>query len=180
MNKKMNKIAEPDAKLYVVVLLVFAVLTFLLLDCVPLALAEAAAAVVLILVNAIVMRRKRANLLKYIESVTYEADEAKNNTMLNFPLPIVTYLLDSGRIVWGNQDFFNICGRSEPNFGTLMTELVPNYDGKWILDGHKRCPGLIELGGRRYQVHGNMIRGGLADTVDADDQNDRGLRGSVF
>lgn len=159
MNKKMNKIAEPDAKLYIAVLLVFAVLTFLVLDSMPLALAEAAAAVVLIIVNAVVMRRKRANLVKYIESVTYEADEAKNNTMLNFPLPIVTYLLDSGRIVWGNQDFFSICGRKEPNFGALMTELVPNYDGKWILDGHKRCPGLIELGGRRYQVHGNMIRG---------------------
>ena len=159
MNKKMNKIAEPDAKLYIAVLLVFAVLTFLLLDCLYLAVAEAGAAVLLIIVNAIVSRRKRADLVRYIESVTYEADAAKNNTMLNFPLPIVAYLLDSGRVVWGNQDFFTICGRVEPSFGAYMSELVPAYSGKWLLDGKKRCPGLIELGGRRYQVHGNMIRG---------------------
>ena len=159
MNNKMKKIAEPDAKLYIAVLLIFAVLTFLLLDSMYLALAEAGAAVVLIVVNTLVTRRKRANLVRYIESVTYEADAAKNNTMLNFPLPIVAYLLDSGRIVWGNQDFFTICGRVEPSFGANMSDLVPDYSGKWLLDGKKRCPGLIELGGRRYQVHGNMIRG---------------------
>ena len=94
MNKKMNKIAEPDAKLYIAVLLVFAVLTFLLLDCLYLAVAEAGAAVLLIIVNAIVSRRKRADLVRYIESVTYEADAAKNNTMLNFPLPIVAYPIE--------------------------------------------------------------------------------------
>ena len=159
MNKKVKRIAEPGARLYILVLLAFAAVTFLVFDQMYLALAEAAAALLLVVFNSIHARVKRRQLVEYIESVTYDAESAKNNTMLNFPLPIVAYMLESGRVVWGNQGFFNICGRSEPSFGVYMTDLVPNYSGKWIMDGKSRCPGLIELGGRRYQVHGNMIRG---------------------
>ena len=159
MNKKVKRIAEPGARLYILVLLVFAAVSFLVFEQVYLAAAQAAAAFVLIIFNAIHSRYKRRQLVEYIESVTYDAESAKNNTMLNFPLPIVAYMLDSGRIVWGNQGFFAICGRSEPSFGVNMTDLVPDYNGKWIMDGKNRCPGLVDLGQRRYQVHGNIIRG---------------------
>jgi len=159
MNKKMKRIAEPGARIYILVLLVFAVISFLVFEELYLAVAQAAAALVLVIINSIHARFKRRQLVEYIESVTYDAESAKNNTMLNFPLPIVAYMLDSGRVVWGNQGFFAICGRSEPSFGVYMTDLVPDYNGKWILDGKNRCPGLVDLGGRRYQVHGNMIRG---------------------
>ena len=159
MNKKMKRIAEPGARIYILVLLVFAVISFLVFEELYLAVAQAAAALVLVIINSIHARFKRRQLVEYIESVTYDAESAKNNTMLNFPLPIVAYMLDSGRVVWGNQGFFAICGRSEPSFGVDMTDLVPDYNGKWILDGKNRCPGLVDLGGRRYQVHGNMIRG---------------------
>ena len=159
MNKKMKRIAEPGAKMYILVLLAFAAVTFLVFDELYLAAAQAATALILMVINAIHARYKRRQLVEYIESVTYDAESAQNNTMLNFPLPIVAYKLDSGRVVWGNQGFFAICGRSEPSFGADMTDLVPDYSGKWLLEGKNRCPGLVDLGGRRYQVHGNMIRG---------------------
>jgi len=164
MNKKVKNYAEPGLQLYAILLLIFAAVTFLLFQEPYLALGEAVATVLLIIYTIISIRKKRRELVEYIESVTYEAEAAKNNTMLNFPLPMAAYLLDSGRVVWGNQEFFNICGKRGPSFGMNMTDLVPDYNGKWVIEGKNRCPGLVELGGRRYQVHGNMIRGQSGQT----------------
>ncbi len=159
MNKMVKRIAEPGARIYILVLLAFAAVSLLVFDEIYLAIAQAAAAVAMIVINAIHGRIKRRQLVEYIESVTHDVELAQNNTMLNFPLPIVAYMLESGRIVWGNEGFFHICGRSEAGFDKEMEDLVPEYSGKWLLEGKNRCPGLIELRGRRYQVHGNMIRG---------------------
>jgi c-di-AMP phosphodiesterase-like protein len=164
MNKKVKDFAEPGLQLYAILLLIFAAVTFLFFREPYLALGEAGATVLLIIYTVISIRRKRRELVEYIESVTYEAEAAKNNTMLNFPLPMAAYLLDSGRVVWGNQEFFNICGKKGPSFGMNMADLVPNFNGKWVLEGKNRCPGLVEQNGRRYQIHGNVIRGQSGQT----------------
>jgi c-di-AMP phosphodiesterase-like protein len=159
MNKFAKKLEAPGSQIYVVCLFLFAAVTYVWCQNVYLALAEAATGLILLGVNRALGRRRQRQLKKYIESVTYEAEFAKDNTMLNFPLPMVTYLLDSGRIVWGNQAFFSICGRKEPSFDTFIHQLAPNYEGKWILEGKTRCPNLVEVNGRRFQIHGNLIRG---------------------
>jgi c-di-AMP phosphodiesterase-like protein len=159
MNKFAKKLEAPGSQIYVVCLFLFAAVTYVWCQNLYLALAEAATGLILLGVNRALGRQRQRQLKKYIESVTYEAEFAKDNTMLNFPLPMVTYLLDSGRIVWGNQAFFSICGRKEPSFDTFIHELAPNYEGKWILEGKTRCPGLVEVNGRRFQIHGNLIRG---------------------
>ena len=46
----------------------------------------------LVICSLFVSRRRRRELMEYIESVTYDADTAKNNTLLNFPLPMARVL----------------------------------------------------------------------------------------
>ena len=164
MNRLSKKLEGLGSRGYILVLFVFAAVTALFFDALYLALAEAAAAVVLLLVNIVADRRRRRELAKYIKSVTYETEAARNNTMMNFPLPMAAYLMDSGRLVWGNQEFFTICGRKEPSIDVTITDMAPEFQGKWILEGKHRCPGLVELQGRRYQVHGNLVRGQGEDT----------------
>lgn len=159
MNKLTKRLESPGSRFYIAVLFLFAAVTLVVFNELYLALGEAAVALVLLVVNSILVRRSRRALTKYIESVTYESDQAKNSAMMNFPLPMVTYLLDSGRVAWGNQEFFAACGQKRPSVNASMSELVPGFDWKWLLEGRTRCPGLVELGGRRYQVHGNRIRG---------------------
>ena len=161
MNKLSKKMQEQGSRFYPVVMLLFAALTFLFCGerYYWLALAEAGAAIVLLVIGRILSRRKQRELVAYIESVAYETEAAKNNTMLNFPLPMVTYLLESGRIVWGNQEFFAICGRKQPSLNAYLEELVPGFSGKWLLEGKKRSPGTMEVNGRLFQVHGNVLRG---------------------
>ena len=156
MNKKLQKFVEPSMRLYLTFLIVFAVATFFVDE--RLAAAEGIVILLLLLYYVVNSRRRRRELIEYIESVTYNMESAKTDTLMNFPLPMVVFKLDDHQIVWGNQVFFNICGRVSPSFEAYITDLVPGFSGRWLLEGKNQFPGLLEIGGRKYQVHGNIIR----------------------
>lgn len=110
--------------------------------------------------------RRRKALLAYIESVTYDAETAKNNTLLNFPLPIVVFRLDDSRIIWGNEMFFSISGLSGSRTDISLAELIPEFSGKWLMEGKTKSPDLFELKDRKYQICGNIVRSGAGDGND--------------
>ncbi len=159
MNKLSKKLDSSGSRIYIAALLVFAAVTYLFFGETYLAVGEAAAAVALFVVSAVSDRRRQRELQNYIESVTYESEEAKNSAVTYFPLPMATFLLDSGRLVWGNQAFFTACGFDKPKVDVYMADLVPGFQSRWLLEGKKRCPDLMEIGGRRYQVNGSQLRG---------------------
>ena len=35
---------------------------------------------------------------------------------------------------------------------------MPEFTGKWLLEGKNRYPSLLQIEGRKYQIHGNIIR----------------------
>ena len=144
--------------MYIAILLAFAAVSYLAFSEPLLALIEGAAALTLFVIDAILTRRRRRALTQYVEAVTYESEEARNSAMLNFPLPMATFLLDTDRVVWGNQAFFSACGYKKPVMDAHMSDLVPGFDSKWIVEGRKRCPEYVSLGDRRYQVQGSLIR----------------------
>ena len=148
MNKNSNRVFEPNTRPYLFFLLVFAVAT-LLLKYYYLAAAEGAAIIGLLVYSLINGSKKRKALKAYIESVTYDAETAKNNTLMNFPLPIVVFRLDDSRIVWGNELFFAICGGQHKRSDASVAELVPDFTGKWLAEGKTQCPNLIDIGGRK-------------------------------
>ena len=43
-------------------------------------------------------------------------------------------LNDSG-VVWGNQPFWEMCGRTSPAFDAKLASLVPEFNSKWPLEG---------------------------------------------
>ena len=147
MNKKLRRLIEPGIWMQLVVLTAFALAT-LLFGMYELAAAEAAVTVILLIVSLVVWRNREKQLKAYVESVTYQTEDAKSNTLLNFPLPIAVFRLDDARIVWGNDMFFSMCGGSGARLDASITDLVPQFSGKWLLDGKTRYPTLLELGGR--------------------------------
>jgi len=159
MNKLSKRLENSGSRIYIIVLLAFAAVTFLFFDERYLALCELAAALALFIVSTVADHRRQRELRQYIETVTYDSEESKNSAMTHFPLPMATFLLDSGKLVWGNQAFFTACGQDRPKVDVVMTDLVPGFQNKWLLEGKKRCPDLVEVGDRRYQVNGSQIRG---------------------
>lgn len=156
MNKKLQRFVEPSMKMYLVILVIFAAAS-LFFDT-RLALAESILIVALIIYSILSRRRKSRELVDYIEGVTYSVESAQSSTLMNFPLPIVVFRLDDYQVIWGNQNFFSMCGRNAPAFEIRVTDLVPSFSSRWLLEGKNQHSGLLEVEGRKYQVHGNIIK----------------------
>lgn len=156
MNNNLQRLAEPDARLYLFFMTVFAAVT-VFFGMYWLALLEGAV-IALLLIYAVVVRRKRQKqLVEYIESVTYDTENAKNNTLMNFPLPIAVFRLNDSLIVWGNEMFFDMCGERGTRLDAKVSDLVPGFNSKWLGSGRNKFPGLLEINGHKYEIHGNLI-----------------------
>ena len=124
----------------------------------PLAIGAAAAALVLLTVSWFVVRSRKKQLDAYVEGIVYETENAKSSTLSNFPLPIAIFKLEDSHIVWGNDQFFRMCGEVGTRLDASLSQLVPHFSGKWLTDGDTLFPSLIELQGRKYRLHGSLIR----------------------
>ena len=166
MNKNLRRLAEPGATIHMFVLVAFAVAT-LLFGLYELAAIEAGVILLLVVISVFAKRRKEKQLAAYIESITYETENAKNNTLMNFPLPIAVFRLADSVIVWGNDMFFSMCGEHGTRMDASIADMVPQFSGKWLLEGKTQYPTLLELSGRKYQLHGNIIRSDKGDEQNA-------------
>ncbi len=171
MNNTLKRLAEPGSRLYMIFLVLFAAATLFFkvydLDMYTLAMAEGGVILLLIFYTMIIRRRREKQLAAYIESVTYDTENAKNNTLMNFPLPIAVFRLGDSRIVWGNEMFFEMCGKTGTRLDASISDTVPGFSGKWLLEGKTRYPTLLEINGRKYQLHGNIIRSENSDEQSA-------------
>ena len=166
MNKTLKHIAEPGTRLYFFFLVAFAgaALAFKMYD---LAIIEGSITILLVIYSMVIKRRRERQLAAYIEAVTYDTENAKNSTLMNFPLPIAVFRLEDSRIIWGNEMFFSMCGAEGNRLDANISDMVPGFSGKWLLEGRNQYPTLLEVGGRKYQLHGNMIRSERAEDTAA-------------
>lgn len=155
MNKKIQRLAEPNMRMMLVVLAIFAAAALFFNE--RLAAAEGGVVLILIVYSLVAARRRRRRLTEYIESLTYDVESAQNDTLLHFPLPMVAFRVESLQFVWGNEAFFSICGARVNSFEKSMRDYIPDFSGKWLLEGKTRLPGLLDVDGRHYQVHGCVV-----------------------
>ncbi len=157
MNKKIQRVMEPGTRLFLLILIVFAAVTFFVHQ--QLAIVEFGIIAILVVYSLLNARSRRRELVQYIEDVTYNTESAKNNTLMNFPLPIIVFKMEDYQVIWGNQIFFNLFGGKKPGFEVKLNDMVPGFSSKWLMEGKTQYPGLIQVNGRKYQLHGNIIRG---------------------
>ncbi len=154
----------PNSRMFLLFLIVFAVATFFFSDKLWLAAAEGGIVFLLILYSLIMSSRKRKALLNYIESVTYDAESAKSNTLQNFPLPMAVFRPADSQVIWANQNFFDLCGVRKPAVEMCIADVIPGFSARWLMEGSTQCPELLEHNGKKYQIHGNLVH-----TNDGDD-----------
>ncbi len=165
MNRKSLRPSEPGVRAYLLFLILFAAAS-LIVGQYLLAAAEGGIIAALAVYAIVTGRNNRRELMEYIESITYDTETAKNNTLQNFPLPIAVFRLDDTSIVWANQQFFDVCGITGTRYESKLLSYVPDFSGKWLMEGKTQYPALLEIGGRKYQVNGNLVRAG-GDEKDA-------------
>ena len=156
MNKKVSRLLKPGMRLYFTVIVVF-IIAAALVDY-RLGVGFGIAGLLLAVYSKITTRRQRNKLLDYVEEITYKVDTVRRDHMLNFPLPMVIFRLDNEEIIWSNQLFFDITGTGGQAFELALSDVIPGFHAKWLMEGKTQCPDLVQVGGRKYQVFGNIVR----------------------
>jgi len=157
--KKLSRLLEPGMRLYFIVMLLFAVAAAATQNYIL-------AAVEVVITGAVYIyfrqgtAHRRKEILKYIDSVSYNVDAATKDTMLNAPLPMVIFRPDSDEVIWSNDRFLKLTGEREHLFDTKLSAAVPGFSSKWLLEGKHECPEEVALGDRRYAVFGHLVHTG--------------------
>ena len=158
MNKKMKKALEPNLRFYFVMLVTFCAITFFFgQHNREIAIIEAGVIVLLFIYSRLSAGRRSREIVKYIESVTYNVDTATKDTLLNFPLPMAIFTLDGDRIIYSNDNFLKMTGDREHLFEVSMSDAIPGFDSRWLIEGKSECPNLIEVAGQKYRVYGTIV-----------------------
>ena len=92
-NKKLSRLLEPNTKLFVLCMALFAVLSFAA-DW-RLGLLQAAVTALLFFYSRRISRKRKQNVLQYIDSVTGSVDSASKSTLVNSPLPTMVFRPDA-------------------------------------------------------------------------------------
>lgn len=157
MYHKLKRMMAPRIGLYFVVMLVFSIITALLGHREAGA-AELVVTAVLALAFLAASLRRRREADRYLREIIDSMDQATRDSTLNCPLPLVMFRPDTDEVVWSNDRFLRLTGDQEGLFDTRLADLAPSFDSRWLLEGKSECPDEVELGGRRYQVFGDMAR----------------------
>ena len=159
MDKRFSRMIESGTRLTFVVMLLFAAVT-----CIKghwgIGIAELLVVALLYLYYRRRNKRRSAEIRKYVENLAFSVDDASKHSMVNFPLPMAIIRIDTGEIVWGNDQFGEISGKKDSMFETHITDVLHGFDTRWIMEGKTLCPYDVEMGERKYQVYGNMVRSG--------------------
>jgi len=100
MNKKISRLLAPGFRLSILIA-IFIVATTAFVD-ITFALYQSGIVLVLSIFAKIISLRQKKRLLRYVEEVTYSVDSARSENFLNFPLPMLIFCIDTGKIVWFN------------------------------------------------------------------------------
>ena len=154
--KKLSRLLEPGMRLYFAVMIVLAAAAAALGQYVLAGIEFAAFCGMYIYFRRSTSTRRK-EILKYIDSVSYNMDAATKDTMLNAPLPMVIFRPDVDEVIWSNDRFLRITGAKEHLFDTKLSLLVPNFSVKWLMEGKYECPVEVMVNDRKYMVVGHLI-----------------------
>ena len=161
MNKKIRKLFEPNVRFYFIFLIIFAVVSFFISDHnKTVAIIEVCIILLLYLYSKISAPRRNRELLKYIETMTHDVDSAKRSTFANFPLPMVIFNLNDGKLVSSNDQFRALSADTDKNrfFQLGINDMAPDFSTKWLIEGKPESPSPVHMGDRCYRVFGNIVR----------------------
>lgn len=157
MNKKgLSRLLEPRLQLYYLILTAFALFTALVGKYML-----AAVEIFIIIVLFAYSRRRNAlrkrEILSYLENISGDIDVATKDTVVNAPLPMVIFRPDTEEVIWSNNLFLQITGERDHLFDRRISEAVPDFDPRWLMEGKSKCPTEVYIGQKRYQVFGRIV-----------------------
>ena len=101
--------------------------------------------------------KRRKEIEKYIENLTFNMDVVTKDTLLNFPLPMVTVELN-GMIIWHNNLFQEIILNKESMIEKYLSDIIDGFNPEELINADKTISKSITIQDRDYSVVGSLIR----------------------
>ena len=157
MYHRIEKLFQRERTVLICAALVFASMN--LVDHWRLALAELGIMGALLLYLYFRTRKRKKALGSIIEAITYNSDSVTGTALLHFPLSTVVFDLDTEEILWGNEQFWSLCGGTEEKLGQRLGELLPSFpaDRSWLRDGKGRAGEFFAWKDRLYLPEGYAV-----------------------
>ena len=121
-----------------------------------LAVAEALVSALVIYVGIRRNRMAQHSVRQYLDRVSGGIDTARSSNMLYAPLPMLVFDLNTGEILWGNDRFLALTDLKEKMFEALVGDVIPGFDGHWMLEGKREAPEYVVWNHRTYRVYGAL------------------------
>lgn len=153
---KLPHVLEPGLRLYFLFLVIFAAASAFFN--VYVAVVEGVVVLLLFFYFRASTAQRQKEILKYIDSVTCNVDVAAKDTMVNAPLPMVIFRPENDEVIWSNDRFLKITGEREHMFDLKITDAVPDFSSRWLMEGKTECPTEVTIGDRRFLVFGHLVR----------------------
>ena len=100
--------------------------------------------------------KRREEIEGYIEKLTFNMDLVTKDTLLNFPLPMITVELN-GMIIWNNLLFQKMIGEKDLE-ERYIYEFAEELKPENLIKNNKIVSQEIKIKGRIYKVLGNLVR----------------------
>ena len=121
-----------------------------------LAVAEALVSALVIYVGIRRNRMAQHSVRQYLDRVSGGIDTARSSNMLYAPLPMLVFDLNTGEVLWGNDRFLALTDLKEKMFEALVNDVIPGFDGHWMLEGKREAPEYVVWNHRTYRVYGAL------------------------
>lgn len=108
-------------------------------------------------------KKRSVVLTPYYEKVPVNTDMAVNDSLLNMPAPIILVKVDTGELVWCNNEFLRLTGCPNNYFQMQLKDVVPGFDLKWIIEGKVQKPETEVIDGRSFEIYSSIVRPGKGD-----------------
>lgn len=126
-------------------------------------LVQIACAVLLALFNVLVIRKNHGSFTDFIENISFHADNATRDSLINAPMPVVIFKF-SGKVLWSNEKF-DALFEGVPLFDEPFESLFPTIGRDALKKGNLDFS--CYIGERHFAVRGNYIYEEKKDTVPA-------------
>ena len=158
MTKPVSRFVTPRLSLYFLIPLAFSILT--VFYNLRLAVIEFVVTILFMILFLLLANRRKQAALRYLGGVSGTVESAAKSTLLDAPMPMVIFNPVNGDVIWSNDRFLNISGTRDHLFDTSITDAVPGFSARWLLEGKTACPAPTRMGDRKYQVYGSLQRSG--------------------
>ncbi len=118
-------------------------------------------AIILAFLNVLVIRKKHGNLSDFIDNITFHADNAAKDSLINAPMPVIIFKF-SGKSLWANEKFdalFDGVSLFDKPFETIF----PGINRNVLLSDPSAFS--CYIGNSHYAVYGNYVYGEKKDTT---------------